>query len=217
MRPVRQVLAFPVAVANSVALSQTTGAAGPLTLNGSLVVGGVAVLSATSAAQTQLTLTSAGNDSAVSFTITGTDYRAQTVTEVLVGPNANTVTSVNSYARVSSIVASAAVGVAITAGNAVTGSSPVVVLDQYNNPFQVSMSVTFTGAANVTVQYTNDNVFTAGSLDALTWFSVTALTAIAANNMASLVSPVTAARLLFNSGTGTVAFNVTQSGGTTGA
>lgn len=212
MRQVRQVLSYPAAVANSVALSQTTAGAGPLTLNGALVIAGVATLSGPNALQAQLTLASGGNDSAVNFVITGTDYRGSVVTETLAGPSGNTVTSVNSYATVTSIVASAAVGQAITAGNAQAGSSPVIVFDQYISPFQISLSLGVVGTVNVTVQYTNDPIFGTTSLDALNWFNFSSLTNQTGNQMGSLVSPVTAARLVWVSGSGTVTYTATQSG-----
>jgi hypothetical protein len=239
MRPVRQVLSLPSAVANNIALSQTTAGAASLTLNGSLaqtvpayVQGNIVnVTSAQIAAlnavpQSQITITSGGNDSAVNFTITGTDYRGTVVSEVLAGPNANTVTSVNSYATITSITTSGAVASAVTVGTAQSGSSPIVVFDQYISPFSVSLTLTFSSGstANVTVQYTNDPVFGAGSggaapnlnvpasLDALTWFNDSSLTAITANNMSSLISPVSAARLVWNSGAGTVTYTSTQAG-----
>ncbi len=207
MRPVRQVLQFPAAATASVAALQTTAGAAALTLTASTVA-----LSGPNAPQVQVTLTSGGNDSAINFTILGTDYRGQVVSEVLAGPNTNTVTSVNSYATITSITTSGAVGTNVSAGNAQSGSSPVVVLNQYSTPFSVSLALVFSGVANVTVQYTTDNVFTGASLDALAWFNDSALTNQAANNMASLIAPVSAVRCIFNSGTGTVAFTVTQAG-----
>ncbi len=207
MRPVRQVLQFPAAATASVAALQTTAGAAALTLTASTVV-----VAGPNAPQVQVTLTSGGNDSAINFTITGTDYRGQVVSEVLAGPNTNTVTSVNSYATITSITTSGAVGTNVSAGNAQAGSSPVVVFNQYSDPFSVSLSLTFTGTANVTVQYTNDPIFVGQSLDSLNWFNDSSLTSQAANNMASLVAPVSAARAVFNSGSGTVAFTATQAG-----
>jgi hypothetical protein len=211
MRPVRQVLAYPTASANSVALTQTPGGVGPITLNGALVVNGVAILSTATAPQVQLTLTS-GGATGINFTITGTDYRGTVVSEVLTGPSTNTVTSVNSYATITSISASGASGASLTAGNAQSGSSPVVVLNQYSTPFNVSLTVIITGTVNVTVQYTNDPIFGSGSLDALNWFNDSSLTNQTSSQMASLISPVSACRQVFNSGSGTAAFTATQAG-----
>lgn len=227
MRDVRQVLTQAAASTTSIALAQTLAAAGPLTINGALAAtssvasGGIittntyANLVAPNAPQTQVTLTSSGNDSAVNFTITGTDYRGIVVSEVLAGPNADTVTSVNSYATIISVVASAAVSSAVSAGNAGTGSSPVVVVDKYANPFDVTISLTEgVGTWNVTVQYTMDGVFGSTSLDTLTWFSHSQLTAQSSANAGTVISALTGIRLLWNSGTGSVVFTCRQPGGT---
>jgi hypothetical protein len=64
-----------------------------------------------------ITLTSVGNLSAINFTITGTTSQGLVQTEVLAGPNVNTVVSVNSYATVTTITANAAVGTAVLVGN----------------------------------------------------------------------------------------------------
>jgi hypothetical protein len=66
-------------------------------------------------------ITSAGNDSGITFTITGIkvgDLSNTVVTEVVTGPNATTATSTNYYARVESITASGA-----SAGNVKIGTT----------------------------------------------------------------------------------------------
>lgn len=90
---------------NVVAQNQTLGGAGNLTLNGSLVSGGIAYIPA---APQFLSLTSAGNLSAVNFTIAGTNSVGAVIGEVVAGPNANTIYSVNQYATVTSIAAAGA-------------------------------------------------------------------------------------------------------------
>jgi hypothetical protein len=66
-------------------------------------------------------ITSAGDDSGITFTITGIkvgDLTCTTVSEVVTGPNATTATSTNYWARVDSIVASGA-----SAGNVKIGTT----------------------------------------------------------------------------------------------
>jgi len=66
-------------------------------------------------------ITSAGDDSGITFTITGIrvgDLTNTVVSEVLTGPNATTVTSSNYYSRIDSIVASGA-----SAGNVKIGTT----------------------------------------------------------------------------------------------
>lgn len=213
MRPIFITRVLTAAVANSIALSQTTAGAAALTLNGALATNGVATL----AAPGQVTLTSTGALTGINFTLVGTDYRGWTVSEILAGPGNNTVTSVNSYATITSITSSATVGTNITAGNAASGSSPVVPIDTYANPSDISLGVEITGTANVTVQYTVDNVFVTTSLDALNWISHANLTGLSASAYGTLISSVGAVRMITNSGTGSVTFVVRQAGGTGGS
>lgn len=66
----------------------------------------------------QITLTSTGNISAVNFTITGTDNSGTVLSEIIAGPNNNTVTSVNFYSTVTKLSCDAAVGTNTSAGHA---------------------------------------------------------------------------------------------------
>src|ERR1700761_3608381 len=83
--------------ANNIALSQTPGAAGPLTLNGSLVSGGVAVIGNPQ----RITITT--TDTTHTFTITGTTPTGSILTEVVTNAAAS-VTSLLDYATVTSIM-----------------------------------------------------------------------------------------------------------------
>ena len=69
----------------------------------------------------KLIITSAGDDSGITFTVTGIrvgDLTNTVVSEVITGPNATTATSSNYYARVDSITASGA-----SAGNVKIGTT----------------------------------------------------------------------------------------------
>ena len=96
------------ASADNIATSQTPNK-GPLTLNGSTVTNGVAVLD--HPRQVLITTT----DSTHSFTITGTDWAGSPISESVTG-NGTTGTSVLSYATVSSIVISGNASAAVTVG-----------------------------------------------------------------------------------------------------
>lgn len=222
MRPITLTRSLVTGVVGAICASQTTGGAGALNINGTLAaattggiyIGGspVSGAGANMAAQQQIGLTSAGNDSAVNFTITGTDDAGRTISEVLAGPNANTVKSFLNYRTVTSIVASAAVGIAMTVDTVTSGASIEVPLDRLLNPTSVSLIAELTaGAANVTVQSTSDDVY-AGNPNALTWQTVTAMNNLSATTAGSLTVPATAVRLLTNSGTGTFVLRVLQSG-----
>jgi hypothetical protein len=195
----------------------TTGGAGLLTLSGALVSGGVGNL----VSQQNVVFTSAGNDSAINFTITGTDDQNRVISEVLAGPNANTVTSVLNYKTVTSINASAAVGSSINIGTNVVGASTEIPVNQYVDPENITVSGEIaSGSVNWTVQYTLDDVFaTVGGNPVgpptggpFVWYNHSTLAAQAASANGTIISPVVALRVLTNSGTGTLNFIVDQAG-----
>lgn len=64
----------------------------------------------------QITLTSTGNLSGITFAIVGLSITGAPLTENLAGPNNNTVTSVNSYSAITSITPGGAVATAVSAG-----------------------------------------------------------------------------------------------------
>ena len=96
-------------------------------------------------------------------------------------------------------------------GGAITGAP--CPLDIYISPFQVTLQANVTGTANFNVEYTNDDVFAAGYNPATgMWTPVTGMNGATADAVATLISPVTAIRLVQNSGNGSVALRVTQAG-----
>ena len=153
MQPIVKIVGpLAAADADGICLSQTPLAAGALTLNGALVSGGVATISPPA----QITITTADDESGVTFTVTGTDYSGNAITEVITGPDTTTGTSLLTYSTVTSIVASAATADAITVGNAQAASSPWVALDPWAFP-QVAIQCSVTGSVSYTVQQTLDN------------------------------------------------------------
>lgn len=101
-----------------------------------------------------------------------------------------------------------------------TGLSSPVVLDQFLNPFDVTLALNFTsgsGNGTVTVQYSTDDPFATYATDYNTnanWINLTALTNKAADIDAALSSVVRAVRAncsVFNGGI--IAFRVIQGGG----
>src|SRR5262249_12609158 len=93
--------------ANGICQSQTPGAAGALTLNGSLVSGGVATLAGTGVVR-QVLLPTTADETSKTFTITGTNDCGNTITEQLTGVNNTTAGSAKYYQTVTSITISAA-------------------------------------------------------------------------------------------------------------
>jgi len=82
----------------------TPGAATNMTLTGTLVANGVATLSS----ERKILIYSDGNDSGVTFAITGTDADGVTVTETITGPNISTAYSSSDYKTITGITISGA-------------------------------------------------------------------------------------------------------------
>ena len=210
MRPVVVTRTLATADADGIAQAQTLGGAGTLTLNGALVVSGVAQLGV----QRVVGVASTGNLSAVTFTVYGTNGAGVTISESIAGPNNNTVSTALNFLTVTQVAASAAVGTNVTVGTTSVGASAAVPLDVYLDPFNTSLFLDVTGTVNITVQYTgDDNVLT--SAGPFTWYDHTDLTSQTTDAVGTIISPVTAVRLLTNSGTGTAELTVLQAGAAT--
>jgi hypothetical protein len=207
MRPVILSRALVAGAAGAICASQTTAGAGNLLINGTLAAGGVATLDV----QRNIGITSGGNDAAVVFTVTGTDQQGRVISETITGVSTNTVSSVLNYLTITSIAASAAVANAVTVDTLGTGSSTELVTDKYIAPFSVSINVNVTGTLNYTVQYTFDDVF-AKPGGPFNWTAVAALTAQTTTQNSSLSQPVSALRLVTNSGAGTGQIEIIQAG-----
>jgi len=98
--------------ADSISQSQTPSGAGNLTINGAKASGGVATFNSAR----QVTITSAGDDQARTFTITGTDVNDFTITEAVTGADTAAATSTKHFKTVTQIAVDDATAGAVTAG-----------------------------------------------------------------------------------------------------
>lgn len=162
--PISTTVTLAAAVSNGIATSQSLpGTSGlSLALNGSKVTGGIAILDA----PRRVIITSAGNDSGITFTVTGTRgtwWAQQSVTETIVGGN-NAVTggvasTTQDFLTVTSIAASGATASTVTAGTDGVGSGPWVQWDKFVSDFQVSVfGSVLSGIPTWQVDYTYDDV-----------------------------------------------------------
>ena len=212
MQPIT-VTAGPLATAsaNAICLSQTPAAAGALTLNGALVVSGVAVMDS----PRRVLITAAANESAKTFTITGIGANGNTVSEVVTGPNITTAQSVLDYKTVTSITISAAAAGAITVGTSGVGGSKWVVFDAFA-PSMISIQCNVTGTINYTVQTTLNDPYdpiTPVAPASVVWVnsSDTAVVGATATKQSNFMFAPVYARILINSGAGSVAATFLQS------
>lgn len=208
MRPINVTLGnLAAASANNIALSQSLAGAGPVTLNGSTVVGGVAVLDQAR----QVLITSAGDDHLITFTVTGLNRWNQVISETVTGGAIAAVPTTNAFATVTRIVSSGATAAAITVGtNGVT--SIMIPVDWEANPTNIALNAVVTGTVNYTVNQTWDNPYTSTGLYPANWTAISALSAKTATVQANITNDFTALQLVINSGTGSVLLDVVQAG-----
>ncbi len=210
MRPITvSVGPLAAAVANNIALSQTPGAAGALTLNGSLVTAGVATLD--NPRRILITTT----DTTHTFTITGTTPTGAVLTESFLVAGGATYSQLD-YKTVTSIKISGAATGAVTVGTDGIASTPWVRFDDYA-PAPASIQCNVSGTVNYTVQSTLDDPNSATNPvvpSAVTWVSTSDTAAVGATGSVQTnfaYAPIFA-RVLLNSGTGTVTSTFLQSG-----
>lgn len=211
MQPI-QVSVGPIAAASAdaICLSQTPSA-GPLTINGALASGGIATLDV----QRRVLITTVGNESAKTFTVTGTNWSGSTISQTVAGPNASTVATTISFKTVTSVTISAAAAGAVTVGTNGVADSPWVRFDDFGPNF-ITAQVVASGTVNWTVQTTLDspndprfpvaagNVVFQNALDAN-------LVSQAASNSGGMQYAPVFARLVLNSGTGSARATFLQS------
>lgn len=89
-----------------------------------------------------------------------------------------------------------------------TGSSPALVMNTNQTPFNVGFGVVVTGTVNYTVQHTFDDP----GVGFTTWFSHPTVAGQTANADGNYAFPVTGIKVLVNSGSGTATMNLVQSG-----
>lgn len=140
---------------DSIALSQTIGTvSNAVTLNGVSVSGGTA----TFPSALPVTVQSYGDDSGLTFEISGKNEQGYDKSETLAGVSIGVAMTDGYFVEVSSIIASGPTASSIVAGNGADAVSIPVPMDQYNNPFQVGLGLVV-NSGTLTVQHTFDAVF----------------------------------------------------------
>ena len=212
MRPMTSTVSMAAADADGVCQSQTPGGAGDLTINGALATGGVATMDVAR----HVSITSAGNDSGRTFTVTGTDRYGNTITEAITGPNATTVTGTKNFKTVTQVAIDDAAAGAITVGSADEAEGPWMQLDHYMTPFEVFLDGRLVDSGNTTfeVQTTVDKVQGVGfTEDQAVAVADATFTAKTAAFQSKLTNPVQAVRLaLSGHSAGGVRLSVNQAG-----
>lgn len=139
---------------DGISVAAAVAAAGNLTLGGALTSGGVF----TADYPRQISITSSGNDSARTFTVTGTDPNGVAQTEDITGPSATAVESTKYFKTITSIAVDAACAGNISAGTVDEFVTNTIPLKRNSNAPTVSLEG-ITGTINVSVEQTFSNVF----------------------------------------------------------
>lgn len=209
-------ISVPAAAVAGVAALQTTAGATALSLAGGSLLDLPATMQNVFRAvmgrglQRKVSLTSLGNLSGINFTIVGLDLLGAAVTEVLAGPNINTVYSVNEYAIVTSITPNGAVGTGVSAGSGNAGSTQWVTCDNYIAPNNFSVGITdVSGTVSVTVQNTLNDLNAGEAATVFAHPTLASLTAAAESNYAYNPRFV---RAIFATTTGGFIFRLLQAG-----
>lgn len=149
----RRVYSITATDADGIAASQTPSGAGSLTLDGVLISGGSLSLSVAQ----PVTITSAGNVSASTFTITGTDWKNEALVVTQTGPNATTVTTTAHFKTVTDVSIDGAAAAAVTVGITAVAAMPWEPLDPNRSEFNYSYYVDI-GTATFQVESTLDDL-----------------------------------------------------------
>lgn len=196
------------ASATNIAASQSPGA-GAITLNGSAATGGVATLDT----QRRVIVTSGGNDTGITFTVSGTNQSGAPISETIAGASGVAQTNLD-FKTVTSVTHTGSVASTVTVGTNGVGSSPWQIVNWNTDPNNIGFQVELrSGAANFSVQYTLDdpnNLLTGlGYPLPINHPTVASQTATID---ATFSTPIIAMRLLTNSGTGTLWCRLLQAG-----
>jgi hypothetical protein len=204
MRPYQlTTTSFTAADPDGIATSQSPSGLGNLTLVSSTV---------TLTPPRFVTITSAGDDTGVTFTITGTRPGGSAQTEVVTGANAGAATSTLTFETVTSIAISGASAAAVEAGFTQSGYSDWLPLDIYTPNQVTTISATVSGTVNYDIQYTNEDPFdrTITQTAVAHPAAAGAFTGATANQTHSTTTLMRAVRYKINSGTGTIRLTITQ-------
>lgn len=198
------------ASANNIALSQSPAGAGNLTLAGSTVVNGVAILDT----PRRILITSGGNDSATTFTIYGTDWNGQTTSESLLGSSGGTVFTKTDFGTVTRVSISAASGGTVTVGTNTIASSRPILLDPFGYA-QLTQQVVVTGTITAGVENTLDDFIGFGepaavAFTGVTWIPDGSLGTPVTSNQSTVSSVPLFTRITMTAGTGSARYTVIQ-------
>lgn len=222
MRPIQFTWGgYAIASGDSIATSQSVASATDLTLDGALsaqeyvyvaqIPPDVTTRVATLSPAGFVTITSAGNDSGITFTIYGTNNSGASISETVTGANASTATSTLSFKTVTRVATSGATASTVEVGTAQSGQTDWIPMDIYTPSQVTNVSVTVSGTINYTVQYTNEDPFDLSITQQAVSHPTAALVGATTSQTAGVTGTLMRAmRFKVNSGSGTARVTIVQ-------
>jgi hypothetical protein len=210
-RPV--VYNWPIPSTSSICLTQNTAGAQNLIFNGvlastansfqpSVFLNGIV---------RKVSITSANNLSARSFTVTGIDAYGDNISETINGPNAGTVQTASNFSAITSVFVNGAVN-AVRVGTGNTGATAWFQADINRSYSSIVAQVVITGTIDCSYVETLDNIQENDSPQA--FFTIPEIENATTSKIASKNNPAWYHRLLINSSgaDGELVFTIMQSG-----
>ena len=212
MRPATYRKQLDAAIDNGICVTQEPTEAGDIAINGSLSDNDVATMDT----QRRVSITneeSTVDMTGVTFTISGFDGSGNAISEDIAGPPAGgQVATELDFLIVDTVFVDGPTGGDIRVGSHESGSTPPIRIDQFADPVAVSLALEFhdeDSDANASVQYCFDEG-TSTRVGPFHWFDHGDLHLRTENTTGALINPVTAIRLLVNSGNSTAVLHVVQ-------
>jgi len=184
----------------SVAATLSAGGAQDLTLGGALTSGGVyTAADGDILPARQIFIDSVGNDSGITFAVTGTDADGKAQTETITGPNATSVESSKYWKTVTQITASGDTAADVSVGTVDELASKTIPLSNLAPTALVTGNVT--GTINFSIQVTNQTVQDGTAQEDMFWIATqdTDLVSASADVIGSLDRGITGMRVVVNS------------------
>jgi hypothetical protein len=181
--------------ADGICASQTPAAGGEqnLTIDGALASGGSVTLDYAR----QIAIVSAADDSARTFTLTGTDPQGVAQTEDVTGGNATTVESAKYFKTITQVSVDDDTAGAVTVGTVDEASTQAIPIN-WRSESGATINVDVTGTIDFTVQETFDDIQALG-FQGVQWVNITALATKTADTTSKSTVGATALRLIVNS------------------
>lgn len=158
--------------------------------------------------QRRVIITSGGNDTGITFVLTGFNGQGNPISETITGVNGAAASSVLDYKVVTGVLTSAAAATTLTVGTNGVAGSDWVPFDDYAGTAPVSIQCTVTGTANYTVQQTLQDPGSPSNpiaYSSVAWVNHpdSALVAATTTQQGNYAYPPVWARVVLNSETGT--------------